>query len=170
MINPVASMDGRPWQSESKTEFVRLRIQLEIEWTLYQMRRGQRKANVIKIGMLSLAALSTAILGWNGGDGSSYNYWSRNIALVLGAFGTLLGSIGAFWNVENFWLTTKGVYWELRDLRDQLCYRLAGSAEMDDAEALEYFDRMRAIVRKRKEYWEGVIKKASDGARAQDKT
>jgi len=119
-----------------------------------------------RILTLLLAAASTVLLGLTIPDNPGYLVWSRNLALVFSAVGTLVVSLGAFWNLEAYWLKSKVLFARVRALRERCRFLLSESDTLSPEEIADAFTEYRALMDSQIEYWERATEQAASQASA----
>lgn len=93
----------------------------------------------------------------------SYLSVSRNIALILGAFSTLLGALLNFWNLDTYWLQRKSMLNQLIILRDRFRFEQARKS-LGETELRQIFDQYTAIMGQHSEYWNDALGKTEAAA------
>lgn len=82
---------------------------------------------------------------------------AKDVALVLGAVLTLLGTLRIFWNVDNYWLQNKVTKQQLKLLRNEINYLKSRKNQATQEELDNLFNRFQNIMRQFHLYWEGVL-------------
>ncbi|WP_410498043.1 DUF4231 domain-containing protein [Chitinibacter sp. S2-10] len=108
----------------------------------------------LKFSILTLAAASTIVLGL---DLVALQPYAKNIALVLGALVTLLGSIASFLNIEEYWMRNNAIHLRLKALRDQLIYLTADLQAIEEQALQQLISEFHAITESNINYWNDAI-------------
>lgn len=122
--------------------------------------RAKILRNVLTIGVMVLSGAATVVLGLKL---TSY-YWisenSNNIALILTAVTTLLSGLMSFWDIQTYWLHTKVMLNNLKELRYELVFSLYSKPIPETEELKKFLNRLVGIVGD--EYWEKLLNTQSE--------
>jgi hypothetical protein len=112
--------------------------------------------NVLRIATLACSGLAMVALGLKG-------EWlspklAPDLALVLTATATFLGSLAALWEVDNYWLRNKVMLNKLKELRYRFAFVITETAggRTDDVKTI--FDEV--ICTLGDEYWEKMLNRS----------
>ncbi len=121
--------------------------------------RAKILRNVLTIGVMVLSGAATVVLGLKLPD-----HWisanSTNIALILTASTTLLSGLMSFWDIQTYWLRTKVMLNNLKELRYELVFSLYNKPIPEAEELKKFLNRLVGIVGD--EYWEKLLNTQSD--------
>lgn len=113
-----------------------------------------------KYSTIILSGISTVILGLSLSDIKigfmDYTTFSRNAALVIGAFITVYTTLITFWNVEKYWLINKTIVNRLRTLRDELEDTYV-SGTLNSEKVNDLVKKHIEIKDTFNKYWEGTL-------------
>lgn len=138
-------------------EYLSKRLDAEIKRLRRNTSRLKYTTFSLRVTILSLAALSTILLGLRL-DSPGYLTVSRNAALAIGALITLLTGLESFWNVREYWVRNKLLLSRLESLRDELAFRQSAKPD-DEAVTHDVFIRFSAILDQRTRFWEEVLER-----------
>ena len=130
-----------------------------------------------------LAGISTIILGlsitkFDFLGFSNYTDFSKNVALIIAAIITVISTLMAYWNTEEYWLTNKTLSLRLKKLRNAIEFDdTSGFYELDEKEELlmkkkginiksvrERFEEYQDIQNEFSKYWKEVLADANSGS------
>lgn len=113
--------------------------------------------NVMTIGIMLLSGTATIILGLK----LAPEYWisknSSNTALVLTSTTTFLSGLLSFWDIQTYWLRSKVMLNNLKELRYELAFALLSKSPTDTLELKQFLNRLVGIIGD--EYWEKLMQK-----------
>lgn len=127
-------------------------------------KRSQAYAWTLHISSLVVAGLSTVLLGLQI-DNPSYVIWSRNLALVFTAIGTLAAGLLTFWNLDEYWLKQRVMLARLETLLKEFQYYLHVQDVPSRSKVDLFHRRYMTILAQQVEYWETTLVKGDDAVR-----
>jgi hypothetical protein len=112
--------------------------------------------NALRTATLAASGLATVALGLKGAWFSATV--GQDLALLLTASATFLGSLAALWEVDNYWLRNKVMLNKLKELRYRFAFVLSDTSGARPEDVKCIFDE--AIGTLGDEYWEKMLNRA----------
>ena len=124
-------------------------VSSDMDWTDSRKARFRRSASRVKIASLSLAALSTVVLGINAIPAQS------EVALPLVAMVTLLGGLETFFSWRSRWVLMEETQYRLNRIRDEMDYYLTTtpSDQVKKEDLKRFFEEQQQVWRDVSRQW-----------------
>jgi hypothetical protein len=140
-------------ENNRKINFIKEKIDKRIN-SFRERRKENRKSTIrLKVVSLSVASLTTILLGLNGLNPSSKIIF-QNVAFTLSAVTTLLTAWDTFFNYRGLWIkytTTLNELYELKDNLDYLSTGEKGNISTEDLDKL--YQRYQSILNETNATW-----------------
>jgi hypothetical protein len=164
-INPT---DAASSEHPKQLNYLLDRVNDEIKLFTEKTNQSFRTVKIFKVTNVLLSALITIVLGvnlkWFGANNegayliaAQYSMIAKDVALILGAILTLLGTLAIFWDIEKYWLQNKVTKQQLKILRNELNYLKNRETPITQDELDRIFNKFQNIMRQFHLYWEGVL-------------
>ncbi|GBE95709.1 DUF4231 domain-containing protein [Nostoc cycadae] len=140
-------------ETSKKINFIKQKIDKRIG--SFRERRNENRSNAIRIKLISLsvASLTTVLLGLNGLNNTD-KIVLQNVAFTLSAVTTLLTAWDTFFNYRGLWVKYTTTLNELYELKDNLEYLSTGEITNISKEDLDkLYQRYQSILNETNATW-----------------
>ncbi|WP_305372890.1 SLATT domain-containing protein [Photobacterium leiognathi] len=137
-------------------EYLSQKIARSISILKPKVENQKRKIQFINGASIVTSACITLTLGFKATD---YEIYQQNMALILGAFLTILNGWGAVFNYRKLWIRQKTTLLELYHLENYLHYKIH-SKNLSDKDSIDIFERYQEIWERDCNDWRDIAKKS----------
>ena len=111
-------------------------------------------SNLLKVLVFIFAGGTTVVLGI---ENEGTEILAKNLAIIFGAFITLLTAVLSYFNIERFWMRSVSNHLKLNKLRDCFVFQhhKDNGLSQDDLEIL--FNDLNNITNQNIEYWNNIM-------------
>jgi hypothetical protein len=143
--------------ASSDIVFVRSEVEAELARFRQRRKRDKRKAFGLQMGVVTLAAVSTVLLGLHGADAAVARQLA-NVALVCTAAVTVITAAEAFFSHRDLWILRTATVRDLEALQRKIKYHEVGAqgAATDHIRADALFSELSAIIENDRKLWERI--------------
>ena len=153
--NRILDNDSNEFETQSK--FLLQLICTKIAQLESKTNRTKVLRNVLTISVMAFSGAATIILGLKLDAGYWISKNSNNTALVLTSMTTFLSGLISFWDIQTYWLRSKVMLNNLKELRYELAFALLSKSTMNDTELKQFLNKLVGIIGD--EYWEKLMQK-----------
>lgn len=122
--------------------------------------RAKTGRNILAIGVMLLSGAATVVLGLKITSCKWITENGNNIALILTALTTFLSGLMSFWDIQTYWLRSKVMLNNLKELRYELVFSLYRKPVPDTEELKAFLNRLIGTVGD--DYWEKLLNTQSE--------